>query len=466
MKGMEDMAYEILIVDDEPDIRRLIAEVLENEGYKARFASDGPSAIEAIALRRPSLAILDIWLGDSSFDGLRILEKLVSDHPLIPTVMMSGHGTIGTAVKAIKMGAYDFIEKPFKSDRLILVVKRAIELARLAQENQELKLKIGGEFKLVGQSKPFLMMKQSIDRVAATNSRILITGPAGSGKEVVARTIHERSNRSEWAFVVINCATLHPDRFEEELFGHEATSKDFEIKIGGFEQAHLGTLFLDEITDMPMTTQSKLVRALHGQTIQRAGSSRKVQVDVRVIASSSRRFESEIQKGRFREDLYYRLSVVPIQVPSLRERREDIPLLAQHFVDLSSEVNGRKPLRLKDQAALALQSYEWPGNVRQLKNAMDWILIMQVNGSEISHQITPEMLPPEIRSPSRDLQVQPNAEVLQLPLREAREVFERNYLEAQVDRFAGNISQKANFVGMERSALHRKLRILKVDRKT
>jgi two-component system nitrogen regulation response regulator NtrX len=455
------MAHDVLIVDDEADIRMLISGLLKDEGYNTRLAADGESALAEIRARQPSLVVLDIWLQGSSIDGMEILSIVLRDHPLLPVVMISGHGTIEMAVSAIKRGAYDFVEKPFKSDRLILLVERAIQAARLKRENQELRLRIGGEIELIGQSNCMVVLRQAIERVAPTGSRVLITGPAGVGKEVVARLVHANSKRSEAPFVAVNCATMNPDRLELALFGSDGGG-DQSYKVGLFETAHGGTLFLDEVADLPMETQGKIVRVLQDQAFERVGGRSRVEIDVRVMASSNRDLLAEIAAGKFREDLYYRLNVVPIRVPPLRERRDDIPVLIRHFMRISAETAGMPVREIGEDALVALQSYEWPGNVRQLRNVADWLLIM--TPGEARQPIRADMLPPEIGAITPDvLKWDKGGEIMTLPLREAREVFEREYLLAQVNRFAGNISRTASFIGMERSALHRKLKSLGVN---
>ena len=457
------MAHDILIVDDEADIRMMIAGILEDEGYSTREASNSDTAFDAIQRRRPSLVIQDIWMTGSRLDGLGVLEVIKRDHPLVPVLMISGHGTIETAVSAIKYGAYDFIEKPFKTDRLLLMVERAIEAARLRRENEELRLRVGTVTELLGPSTAVIQLRASIDKVAPTGSRVLITGPAGTGKEVVARMIHARSRRDTGPFVVLNCATMHPDRVEIELFGTEhGETVDNPRKIGVLEQAHGGTLLLDEVADMPLETQGKIVRALQEQSFERVGGSRRVEVDVRVIASTNRELQTEMALGRFREDLYYRLNVVPVKVPALRERREDIPALARYFMEHAAQLAGLAPRRLGEDALAALQAYDWPGNVRQLRNVMDWVLIMAPGDAR--DVVRADMLPPEIGAITPEvLRWEKSSEIMTLPLREARELFEREYLIAQVNRFAGNISRTAAFVGMERSALHRKLKSLGIN---
>ena len=457
------MAVDILIVDDEADIRMLVADILEDEGYACRVAAGSDSALKSVEERLPGLVVLDIWLRNSELDGLGILERLMNSHPNLPVVMISGHGTIETAVTAIKMGAYDFIEKPFKADRLLLMVKRAIDAARLMRENAELRLRAGAEWEMIGDAQSMCQVRAAIARVAPTQSRVLITGPPGVGKEAAARMIHANSARDDAPFIVLNCATMSPERMEVELFGTErgANGSDGPRLVGTFEQAHGGTLLLDEVADMPLETQGKIVRVLQEQTFHRVGGSTAVSVDVRVMATSSRDLDREMAEGRFRQDLYYRLSVVPIAVPPLTARRDDIPELARHFISRSAESSGIPPREIGEDAVAALQAYAWPGNVRQLRNVIDWILIMAPGEpGEIVHA---DMLPPEIISETPEsLRWEHGSEVMGLPLREAREIFERQYLASQIDRFGGNISRTASFVGMERSALHRKLKSLGV----
>ncbi len=458
------MPAEILIVDDEDDIRALMTGILEDEGYRARQAHDAASALDAVADRRPNLVLLDIWLQGSEIDGLEILKILARDHAGVPVVMISGHGNVETAVTSIKLGAYDYIEKPFKASRLLLVVQRAIEAARLKRENDHLRQRAGQDTELIGRSPAITQLRALVARVAPTGSRVLITGAPGTGKEVVARRIHALSKRAEGPFVVLNCATLRPERIEIELFGTEAGGEGpgSPPKVGTFEMAHGGTLLLDEVSDMPLETQAKIVRVLQDQSFLRVGGSKRVEVDVRVIAITNRDLEKEIAAGRFREDLYYRLNVVPIRVPALTERREDIRLLLQYFLEHAAQIAGLPPRSLNEEALAALEVYDWPGNVRQLRNVADWILIM--NDGESGEPITVDGLPPETlgRTPAT-LTGDRSTEVMSLPLRGAREAFEREYLLAQVRRFGGNISRTAAFIGMERSALHRKLKTLGVN---
>ena len=455
------MGQDILIVDDESDIRALVSGILEDEGFQPREAGGDAEALELIETRRPNLVLLDIWLQGSQMDGLQILSHVKKRHPSLPVVMMSGHGTIETAVNALKNGAYDFIEKPFKADRLVLVVERAIEAARLRRENEELRLRTDADDDLIGTSPSISQVRQAAERVAQANSRVLITGPSGSGKEVVARMLHDRSARANGPFVVVNCATMEPERMETELFGTETPSEDGEggRKVGYFEAAHNGTLFLDEITDMPLETQGKIVRVLQEQIFERVGGSTKVEVDVRVVASATRDIQTEIAAGNFREDLFYRLAVVPIEVPPLKTRREDIPALAAHFIGQASRRSGQPVRKLSENAVAALQAYDWPGNVRELKNVIERLLIMAPGGA--GDPISSESLPAEVTSNSFAAATQSGgAEWMGLPLKQAREAFERDYLQTQVTRFGGNISRTAEFVGMERSALHRKLKSL------
>jgi two-component system nitrogen regulation response regulator NtrX len=454
------MALDILIVDDEADIRELVAGILQDEGYVTRTARDSDDALAAVAARRPSLVFLDIWLQGSRLDGLQVLETIKREHPELPVVMISGHGNIETAVAAIKQGAYDFIEKPFKADRLVLVADRALETSRLKREVKALKQLTPST--LVGRSPSINQLRQTVEKVAPTNSRILIVGPPGAGKELVARAIHEHSGRADGPFVVINAAAMTPERMEVELFGIEQADAARERKVGALEEANGGTLFIDEIADMPRETQNKILRVLVDQTFQRVGGVNKVSVDVRIISSTGRNIEAEIAAGRFRDDLYHRMSVVPIRVPPLAERRDDIPDLVHYFMDQISQATGL-PIRIIGEDALAvLQSHDWPGNVRQLRNNVERLMILA--GGDPDAVITSSMLPQDVGSMVPSM---PNGNggehLMGLPLREAREVFEREYLVAQISRFGGNISRTAEFVGMERSALHRKLKALGID---
>jgi two-component system nitrogen regulation response regulator NtrX len=454
------MATDILIVDDEADIRELVAGILEDEGHGARTAKDSDEAIAAFERRRPQLVFLDIWLQGSKLDGLQLLDVLKSEHPEVPMVMISGHGNIETAVAAIKRGAYDFIEKPFKADRLVLVAQRALEASRLKREVVELRQISGKATRIVGKSSASNQLRQVIEKTAPTNSRIMVAGPSGAGKELAARTIHHLSARTNGPFVVINAASITPENMERELFGVEA-GEGRSRKVGALEEAHGGTLFIDEVADMPRETQGKILRVLVDQNFTRVGGATKVHVDVRIISSTARDLVMEVSEGRFREDLLHRLSVVPIRVPALSERREDIPELVDHFQNQIAQATGLPRRVVGEDAMAVLQSHEWPGNIRQLRNNVERLMILA--GGDPDAVITADMLPPEIGAlvPTR-----PNGEggehLMGLALREAREIFEREYLVAQINRFGGNISRTAEFVGMERSALHRKLKSLGV----
>ena len=455
------MANDILIVDDEADIRDLVAGILDDEGFSTRTARDADTALAEVAARRPNLIFLDIWLQGSRLDGLQLLEQIKRDHPDVPVVMISGHGNIETAVAAIKRGAYDFIEKPFKADRLVLVANRALETSRLKREVRELKQHAPLANTLIGRAPCMNQLRQTIDRAAKANSRILIVGPSGGGKELVARTLHAMSSRADGPFVVINAAAITPERMETELFGIEASDGEGGRKPGALEEAHGGTLFIDEIADMPRETQNRILRVLVDQTFQLVGGTTKVSVDVRIISSTARNLEAEIAEGKFREDLYHRLSVVPIRVPPLSERREDIPELVEYFMDQISASTGLPKRRIGEDAMAVLQSHVWPGNVRQLRNNVERVMILA--GGDPEAIITADMLPPDVGSMIPAMPTSHNGEhIMGLPLREAREVFERDYLIAQISRFSGNISRTAEFVGMERSALHRKLKALGV----
>ncbi len=459
------MPRDILIIDDEEDIRLLVAGILEDEGYQTAVAANSDAALAALeSSPLPALLILDIWLQDSTLDGMELLNLLRRRYPDLPIIMISGHGNIETAVSAIKLGAYDFIEKPFKADRLLLQIIRALEASDLRRENTELKLRLGPVPGLIGGSGAVSALQAAVKKVAPTGSRVMISGPAGSGKEIIARLIHEQSYRSEAPFVVVNSAMMRPESLEMELFGSEQGYPDSPSprRMGTFERAHGGTLFFDEVADMPLETQGKMVRVIQEQSFEREGSDARVEVDVRVIAASNRDLALEIDAKRFREDLFYRLNVVPIHVPALRERREDIPMLAHYFMQRAAESSGLPPREIAADAMAVLQACEWPGNVRQLRNVIEWLLIMSPGTS--ADDVTAAMLPPELGANSNDMAGnQWTGEIMALSLREAREIFEREYLTTQLSRFGGNISRTAQFVGMERSALHRKLKGLKVS---
>ena len=454
------MSADILVVDDEVDIRDLVAGLLEDEGYRTRKAGSADEALAAIASRRPNLVFLDIWLQGSRLDGLQVLELIKENHPDLAVVMISGHGNIETAVSAIKSGAYDFIEKPFKADRLVLVAERALEASRLRREVRELKTRSVQADRIVGRTTIVNQLRQTIERVAPTNARVLITGEPGCGKELAARTLHEASTRSSGPFVVINAATITPETMEEELFGVEG-GDGRSRRIGALEEAHGGSLYIDEIGDMPRETQNRILRVLVDQNFQRVGGATRVHVDVRVISSSSRDLAQLIADGHFREDLYHRLSVVPIKVPPLSERREDVPELIEFFMEQISVASGLPKRQIGSDAMAVLQSHEWPGNIRELRNNVERLMIL--TKGDPTAEVTIEMLPAEVGAMVPTTPSGSGGErLMSLPLRDAREIFEREYLIAQIARFSGNISRTAEFIGMERSALHRKLKSLGV----
>jgi two-component system nitrogen regulation response regulator NtrX len=451
------MSLDILVVDDEADIRELVSGVLEDEGYRPRSAGDADSTLAALAERRPSLVLLDVWLQGSRLDGLQLLGEIKRRDPTLPVIVFSGHGNLDTAVAAVRQGAVDFIEKPFESSRLLHLVARATETDRLRRENETLRAQVGQEEELTGTSQAINQVRATLKRVAGTGSRVLIAGPAGAGKEVAARLLHNWSTRARAPFVVVAAARMTPDRVEEELFGIEEGSEL--IKSGMLEQAHGGTLFLDEIADMPMSAQAKILRVLTDQSFTRVGGTRTVKVDVRVVSATARDLTAEIAAGRFREDLYYRLNVVPVMLPPLEQRREDVPTLAMHFAARYAAERRVPTPDISSEAVAALQAYDWPGNVRQLRNVIERTIIL-APGDRIG-RIDADMLPPELLSGQAEI-VPGNAarSIMGTPLREARETFEREYLRVQIRRFSGNISRTANFIGMERSALHRKLKSL------
>ncbi len=455
------MASDILIVDDEDDIRDAVAGILSDEGHGTRTARNSDEAIAAIEARRPQLVFLDIWLQGSRLDGLQILEIIKEQHSNLPVVMISGHGNIEAAVQAIKLGAYDFIEKPFKADRLVLVAERALEASRLKREVSELRTRAGAANKLVGSSVAANQLRQIIERVAPANSRILVSGPPGAGKELAARLIHAISSRANGPFVAINAANITPESMEEELFGIEGDGARTR-KIGALEEAHGGTLYIDEVADMPRETQGKILRVLVDQNFQRVSGATRVHVDVRIISSTGHNLEEAIARGAFREDLFHRLSVVPIRVPSLAERRNDIPELIHYFVEQVALTTGMSKREIADDAMAVLQSHNWPGNIRQLRNNVERMMILATGSADTP--VTAAMLPAEIGTMVPATPTGSGGEkLMSMPLREARELFEREYLIAQISRFGGNISRTSEFIGMERSALHRKLKSLGID---
>lgn len=455
------MALDILVVDDERDIRELVAGVLTDEGYECRTAGDSAAALRAIDERRPSLVLLDVWLHGSPMDGLEVLDAIKQREPDLPVIIFSGHGNIDTAVAAVSRGAMDFIEKPFEANRLLLLVERATETERLRRENVRLKQGFANGEEFTGNSNVINQVRATLKRVAGTGSRVLITGPAGAGKEVAARLLHSWSTRSEHAFVTVNSARITADRFEQELFGEEAGGKL--VRPGLLEMADGGTLYLDEVADMPLSTQARILRVLTEQSFVRVGGSRQIGVDVRVVSSSARDLEREMAEKRFREDLYYRLNVVPVTIPSLAERRDDIPALSNHFFTRNAAEQGVPTPEISAEAMAALQAYDWPGNVRQLRNVVERTIILSPRDE--LRTIEADMLPSEVTGGRLGGNSGLSA-LMGVPLREARENFEREYLTVQIRRFSGNISKTASFIGMERSALHRKLKLLGMgDRK-
>ncbi len=455
------MALEILVVDDEADIRELVAGVLEDEGYDVRTAATSEGALEEIEQRRPHLALLDVWLQGSKLDGLQLLEEVKKRDASIPVIMISGHGNLDTAVAAVAAGAVDFIEKPFEASKLLHLVERATETDRLRRENEHLKRQSLREEQLEGTSSSINTVRATLKRVAPTGSRVLITGPAGVGKEIAARMIHGWSTRARGPFVTVSSAMMAPERVEEELFGTEEGGVP---RPGLLEQAHGGTLFLDEIADMPSNTQAKILRVLTDQSFTRVGGDRPVKVDVRVLSATSRDLKEAIEEGRFREDLFYRLNVVPVSIPPLNERREDILVLAQHFLARFASERRIRPPRVSDEAMATLQAHDWPGNVRQLRNIMERTMIL--TPGDRADCIEVDLLPPEVtEAQSSTGGATSTVAMMGSPLREARENFEREYLRVQIRRFSGNISRTASFIGMERSALHRKLKALGITEK-
>jgi two-component system, NtrC family, nitrogen regulation response regulator NtrX len=449
------MALDILVVDDEQDIRELVAGVLTDEGYECRTAGDSTRALQAIDERRPSLVLLDVWLHGSPMDGLEVLDAIKAREPNLPVIIFSGHGNIDTAVSAVSRGAMDFIEKPFEAERLLHLVGRATETELLRRENARLREGFAQTDEFTGNSTAINQVRATLKRVASTGSRVMITGPAGSGKEVAARLLHAWSLRADKAFVTVNSARITPERFEQELFGEEADGKL--LRAGLLETADGGTLYVDEVSDMPMSTQARILRVLTDQSFVRVGGTRQIGVDVRVVSSTARELEKEIEEKRFREDLFYRLNVVPVAIPSLADRRDDIPPLADHFFTRYAREQGAEAPEVSSEAMAALQAYDWPGNVRQLRNVVERTVILAPR--ERLGRIEPDMLPEEINGGS-SANGNAMSALMGVPLREARENFEREYLRIQIRRFSGNISKTAGFIGMERSALHRKLKLL------
>jgi two-component system nitrogen regulation response regulator NtrX len=460
------MSLDVLVIDDETDIRELISDILKEEGFNARTAANSAQAFEAIAEKVPSIIILDIWLQGSDLDGLGILEIVKKRYPLLPVIVISGHGTIETAVSAIKMGAYDYLEKPFTHDKLLILLKRACETAKLKRENYDLKTKVIDKTEIIGTSAAISRLKSEIEKVAPTSGRIMVAGPTGSGKELVARLIHKKSRRVNGPFMVFSPSGMSPDRIMQELFGEPEKHDNVGVhakRISILEASNNGTLYIDEVGDLPPAVQNKLLKFLQEQILEKAGNQKFVKLDVRIISATARDLQQEITTGRFRQDLFYRLNVVPIRVPSLSERKEDIALLAEFFIKQLAKFSGLKERTLTEEAIAALQAFDWQGNIRQLRNVIEWTLIMNPSSPNDGNFIKPDMLPADILNNGLTIaRPDTNLDMLSMPLREAREVFERQYLSAQMSRFNNNISKTSAFVGMERSALHRKLKLLNI----
>lgn len=458
------MSASILIVDDEEAIRTSLRSILEDEGYQVAVVSNGHDALKICGTDPPDLMMLDIWMPE--LDGLETLRRVKEFVPTMQVMMMSGHGSIETAVKAIKFGAYDFIEKPLSLENVMLRVRHALAQYRLEQENRTLRTKVQQKFELVGQSPAMQQMRQLIETAGPTNSRVLIEGESGTGKELVARAIHMHSSRAEHPFVAVNCAAIPETLIESELFGHEkgAFTGATTMKRGQFEQADKGTLFLDEIGDMSLTTQAKVLRALQEQQFTRVGGTKLMKVDVRVLAASNKNLEKEIGRGLFREDLFYRLIVVPIAVPPLRERREDIPLLVSHFMKLHVQEQGLRMKELSVEAMAMLQQYEWPGNIRELRNLIERLMIMVpdpvIDGSQAAMALQGRTAGPA------NVGLQSTMPLLSKSydsLRDARNAFEKEYISRKLRAHHWNISRTADDLKIERSHLHRKIKLLDVE---
>lgn len=468
MSAEDNSKYEVLIVDDEKDICKLIADILEDEGYKTRYVNGSLEALAELAEKTPSLLLLDIWLEGSELDGLGVLEIVREKYPGLPTLMISGHGNIETAVNSIKMGAYDFIEKPFKEERLVLAAKKAIEFSEMAQENLQLQAKVIPDDEFIGDSSAVAGLMSVIERYAESKSRIFIHGPSGSGKKHFAKVIHNHSDRKDRHFITFSAAAFDVENLEEEIFGKGVDSKQTfsseTPKQSIFESARGGTLVFDEVTNLPLEIQSKLLKVMATNKYKRVGGDKDYEVDCRIIATSAKNMEKEIEEGRFKGDLYHRLNVVDVKMPSLKERRDDIPKLCNYFLGVYAQISGKSCKKLSDEAMSVIQSYEWPGNVRQLRNIVEWLTIMSpktdddiIEATSLANDIFSSV--PSV--PGID-QIEDNVDIMSMPLREARELFEKQYLLAQVNRFGGNISKTSAFIGMERSALHRKLKSLNV----
>lgn len=460
------MSLDVLIIDDESDIRELLSDTVKDEGFSARTAANSTEAFAAINEKVPAALILDIWLQGSDLDGLGILEIVKKRYPLLPVIVISGHGTIETAVTSIKMGAYDYLEKPFTHDKIIIMLRRACESAKLRKENYDLKSKVISKTEMIGTSSSISKLKSDIEKIAPTSGRILIQGDAGSGKELTARIIHKKSKRSTGPFIIFSPTGMSVDKIQQELFG-EPEKQDIHgmhnKRMSVLEAANHGTLYIDEVADLPMVAQNKLIKFLQDQIFEKVGSDKKIKLDVRLISATSKNLQDEVTKGKFREDLYYRINVVPVTVPSLASRKEDIPILAKTFIKQLAKFSGLKEREITEETIAALQAYNWPGNIRQLRNVIEWTLIMNPVQSGDEIVIKPNMLPSDIINDTVTIsRPDNNLDMMSMPLREAREVFEKQYLAAQMSRFNNNISKTSAFVGMERSALHRKLKLLNI----
>ena len=450
---------DILIVDDEKDIRELISEILIDEGYSTRLSSNSAECLNQVSNDPPSLLILDIWLKDSNMDGIDILKKVKVEYPNVPIVIISGHGNIEIAVSAIKQGAYDFIEKPFNIEQLLVVVKRAMETSSLRRENKELKQKDTVQYELEGESSVFRNLMINLDKVSSTKSRVFLTGSSGSGKDTSARYIHENSKQSSGNFITINCSVFESDELDRMLFGFE--NKEGVQEVGALENANRGTIYLDEVSEMSLDLQGKILKFLVENSVGRPGSSKKVDIECRVISSSNSDLLEQIKNKQFREDLFHRLNVVPIKIPNLSDRIDDIPVLAKHFVKEFSSVNGLPSREFTDEALSFLQGMNWPGNIRQLKNVIERVLILGDPTDKVTSDELMFTRPKAQDSGEKVYSI--SSELAGMSLREAREIFERDYLLLQINRFGGNISKTAAFVEMERSALHRKLKSLGIN---
>jgi len=443
------MSYEVLVVDDEKDIRFAINILLSDQNYIVREADTVKKALEEIKKKIPDLIILDVLLDEKDRDGIYILKTIKEIHKNLPVIMISGHANIQIAVDSIKLGAFEFLEKPFNKDRLLNFIKRGIENSNLKQENFKLKKKLFFSNEIIGNSSQIVKLKQLIDKFSKAESRILISGPSGSGKELISRVIHQKSNRGDESFGVVNGAILDPQHFDYELFGSE---KNNLTNVGYFERNNKGTLLIDNIVDIPLETQGKILRVLSDQKFKRVGGDKEIAVDVRVISSTSKNLKDEVDKGNFREDLFHRINVILIETPYLKDIKDDIPLLINYFNKKISEVNNLKPIEINTKN-LRFFDYHWPGNIRELRNLIERIVILASGNSDGVDKIISDSL---MLSSSKEV----DTDSYEYPLKQARERFEKNYLSIQLNRNNGNVAKTANFIGMERSALHRKLKSL------